>query len=132
MQKEIIKMCREGTFKTKNHLKQQCGIVEIKEYSYMFIGLFDYNINEKTKFIIDHNDIDNFINNLKLEGSCEEINKKLAVSLTNFFRRKKVVTNAFKMTIKPIKTIDNKAFKGKAYMSIIVGKERYNSLLILD
>lgn len=97
---------RTGQFKVSTHTNNQCKSKNhVAGYKYHIIIVVD-TLDEQG-FVIDHIEIDNIIQNIKIEGSCEEICLQLFNSIKKLKCAGTIV--AYKSIIQPI-TANMQAF----------------------
>lgn len=106
-------MTRNGTIEVKIPTTNQCRKKDHTEFSYNIVILFHKHVQlDKKKFIIDHVEIDNALQAIHFQGSCEEIQLLIVDTLNDLFlynKRLKDNVMAFKCVLKPV-TADLKAW----------------------
>ena len=100
---ECYIMHRKGVFEPDKYTSNQCKVEGHESYDYHIIMVFpgtqQLDINN---FIVDHQDIDDTIQNMVLKGSCEEMHQRICDRLKKFFERKGIDLMAMKCIIKPV------------------------------
>jgi len=77
-------MNRKGTLITNKHTANQCKVTGHKFYTYHVILACSETLDDN-KFIIDHLDIHQAITNIRVTGSCEEIQKRIYRAVRQVF-----------------------------------------------
>lgn len=93
-------MNRRGVFKAPKATSNQCAKPAHPEYNYhvklMFEG--DQPLDNR-QFLLDHQEVDDFIRKLGLVGSCEEMHQILKEELPDFMAEKSLKFVCYKATI---------------------------------
>jgi hypothetical protein len=112
-------MKRSGVFAPETtHASNQCKEKSTHLYDYECKILFDESQQlDNQEFLIEHQDIDDAIQKLNLNGSCEIMAKDIVELLQSFFELKKKKVNGIKIEIFPYP-------RGKANMSYIYIKDK--------
>lgn len=96
-------MHRKGVFEPEKYTSNQCKIEGHDSYDYHIIMVFPAHQQlDANAFIVDHQDIDNTIQNMVLKGSCEQMHQKICDRLKKFFSKKDIDLMAMKCIIKPV------------------------------
>lgn len=100
-------MNRRGTFKPAATTNNQCAKPGHDEYFYLIKLVFDGDQPlDYRQFILDHAEVDAFINKLGLVGSCEEMHVLLKHELPDFMAEKSLGFAAYKASIRPVRVPD--------------------------
>lgn len=111
-------MNRRGSFKPQMHTDNQCAKPGHEEYHYHIRLMFDGDQPlDHQQFIIDHQDVDDFIKKLGLVGSCEEMHTLLKLELPEFMKERSLSFVAYKATIQPFKPA------GTAWLDFVWARE---------
>lgn len=93
-------MHRRGTFKPVQMTCNQCKVYGTEEYNYSITMIFSPKLRlDKMGFIIDHQAIDDIIQNLGLKGSCEQMQDAICEHLCGEFKKMKIPMWACKISI---------------------------------
>lgn len=111
---QVYLMHRRGKFKPFQHTSNQCKGKYHSEYHYHIMFLCNVKL-DKNGFLLDHQLIDDAIQDIQLSGSCEEMHLTLKDCFDEVMKKSKLKRNvlAYKAIISP--TIPN----GVAYMEYI-------------
>lgn len=97
-------MNRKGTFTPAATTDNQCAKPGHGEYHYHIKLMFDGEQPlDHRQFILDHQEVDDFIKKLGLVGSCEEMHVLLKTELPEFMAEKSLDFVAYKAVIHPFK-----------------------------
>lgn len=97
-------MNRRGTFTPNLTTTNQCAKPGHPEYQYHIKMVFDGEQPlDNREFLIDHQEVDDFIKKLELVGSCEEMHLMLRSELPAFMEEKSLEFAAYKAVIHPSK-----------------------------
>jgi hypothetical protein len=108
---------RRGHFQPPFHTPNQCAQPDWPRFSYWLKLVFDGDQKlDASQFITDHVNIDQFVNELELVGSCEEMQKRIEKKLPEWCASKQLKLAAFKCTIYP------KVPPGEAYLEFVWGR----------
>ena len=97
-------MTRRGMFNAKTSTNNQCKVKGHNGYNYT-IKILVEGVKESldnSDFIIDHVDIDQFIQKVGLKGSCESMHLQISSKLPKFLETKGVNLLGFCSKIVPI------------------------------
>jgi hypothetical protein len=95
-------MNRRGTFNTKKPTHNQCKVKGHKTYHYEVAMAFSPRVKlDENMFIIDHQDVDNCIQNCVLNGSCEEMHLEISEALRKLFKSREIPVIGMKAVIYP-------------------------------
>lgn len=120
-------MHRRGEFNPAQRTDNQCKVRGHHNYKYHLMFICDPKL-DKSGFLIDHQLIDDSIQEVDLQGSCEEMHLQLTQCFEKLMKKAKLYKHiyAYKCIISP--TLPN----GPAYMeSVKVFKEEGYKLLTL-
>ena len=95
-------MTRTGRFRPLENTDNQCKGWGHSEYHYTLKLLFDGSakLNDKS-FLIDHQDLDDAIQDIELVGSCEQMHKQINEKLVPLLARKNLPLLVCKCVIRP-------------------------------
>lgn len=97
-------MNRRGTIKPDTVTDNQCAKPAHPEYHYHVKVMFEgKHPLDKRQFLLDHVEIDQFIQKLELVGSCEEMHKLVEAELPTFLENKGLDLVCYKAVIAPSK-----------------------------
>jgi len=100
--KSYFVMNRTGKFTPEKTTSNQCKAPGHGQYFYhlkmVFLGGMKLDENS---FILDHQDVDDLVTGLILQGSCEEMNRKIMERLAKLMGLKSIPMVACKCTIRP-------------------------------
>ena len=114
-------MNREGVFSPSKHTENQCGKEGTMHYSYLLTIIVRNKLDEKG-FIIDHDDLNNAIQNTEIFGSCEEMQRIIHNCIVNTLPQG--ILLGYKCVVRPID------FNAKAFIEFIeCNNPEYFSLL---
>ena len=117
----VYRMNREGVFSPSKHTDNQCGKEGTMHYSYLLTIIVRNKLDNKG-FIIDHDELNNAIQNTEIFGSCEEMQRIVHNTIINTLPQG--VLLGYKCVIKPID------FGSKAFIEFIeCNNPEYFSLL---
>lgn len=117
----VYRMNREGVFSPSKHTENQCGKEGTFHYSYLLTIIVRNKLDNKG-FIIDHDDLNNAIQNTEIFGSCEEMQRIIHKTVINTLPQG--VLLGYKCVIKPLD------FGSKAFIEFIeCNNPEYFSLL---
>lgn len=110
---------RQGEFKPSMMSSNQCKGWGHSNYHYLLQLVFDGTLKlDENSFIVDHQAIDDVVQNLVLKGSCEQMHLKISRLLVPTMIKKKLPLLACKCTIRP--TLDP---KGPAWLQYVLLKD---------
>lgn len=93
-------MSRRGHFTAEGITNNQCAVPGHPKYQYRFKLMFEGDMPlDQRAFILDHNEIDEFMQNLLLSGSCEEMQKLIEMELPDMMRERSIPLVAFRCAI---------------------------------
>lgn len=83
---EFFIMTRKGSFRPAKHTSNQCKEPGQMVYNYSLTMVFPKDVKmDSHHFIVDHAKVDNLITSLSLEGSCEQMHKRICEAVRSFF-----------------------------------------------
>lgn len=101
-------MKREGSFTPGYSTYNQCKTYGHRKYRYQIIVSFGTSCKlDGDNFLIDHNLIDDTIQDLVLAGSCEQMHEKIYVAVRRLLTRKRLIVTGVKCTIKPVLSVSD-------------------------
>jgi hypothetical protein len=110
---------RQGEFNPTDMTNNQCKGWGHGKYFYLLQLVFDGTLKlDDNAFIIDHQDVDDLVQNIVLKGSCEQMHMKIAKKLIPTLVKKALPLLACKCTIRP--TLDP---QGKAWLQYVSLKD---------
>lgn len=99
---EFFIMTRKGSFRPAKFTNNQCKEPGQTTYNYVLKMVFPKDVEmDSHHFIVDHADVDKMITHLVLEGSCEQMHKRICKAVREFFELRKRDLYGFKCTIVP-------------------------------
>lgn len=117
----VYRMNREGVFSPSKHTENQCGKEGTMHYSYLLTIIVRNKLDDKG-FIIDHDDLNNAIQNTEIFGSCEEMQRIIHNCIVNTLPQG--ILLGYKCVVRPID------FNAKAFIEFIeCNNPEYFSLL---
>ena len=117
----VYRMNREGVFSPSKHTDNQCGKEGTMHYSYLLTIIVRNKLDDKG-FIIDHDDLNNAIQNTEIFGSCEEMQRIIHNCIVNTLPQG--ILLGYKCVVRPID------FNAKAFIEFIeCNNPEYFSLL---
>jgi len=102
--KQFFIMTRKGVFKAKKSTDNQCKVRGHNSYNYT-IKILVEGVRESldlNDFIIDHVDLDQFIQKAGLKGSCEGMHLQISTKLPKFLAERGVNLLGFCSKIVPV------------------------------
>lgn len=72
----IHTITRKGTYEPYSASMNQCKDIGHGKYGFEVVAAFGPELNENG-WLVDHNDINNAIQDFEIEGSCEEMHKQI-------------------------------------------------------
>lgn len=110
---------RQGSFQPSAMTKNQCKGWGHGNYYYLIQMVFDGKVKlDDMAFIVDHQAIDDLIQEMVLKGSCEQMHQKIAKLLVPTLIKKNLPLLACKCTIRP--TLDP---QGPAWLQYVLLKD---------
>jgi len=126
---EFFVMERVGHFKPHKATSNQCKGVGHHGYNYTCKIVFDPTIRLDSRgFLIDHQDVDDAIRNIKHAGSCEEMHQVIMKTILTTLERKRVDPMAVKVVITPIDEMGRESAMAKL-TNIFVKDHIYMSMV---
>lgn len=117
--KSYFVLNRQGTFYPAKMTTNQCKVLGHSKYYYLLQMVFDGKLKlDENSFIVDHQAIDNLVQELVLKGSCEQMHQKIAKLLVPTLVKKNLPLLACKCTIRP--TLDT---QGPAWLQYVLLKD---------
>jgi len=100
---KIFLMTRKGSFNAKGPTNNQCKVKGHIGYNYIIKIAVEGKRNslDKDGFIIDHVDIDAFVKNCGLKGSCEDMHLILSRKFPVFLEQRNINLLGYCCQIKP-------------------------------
>lgn len=99
-------MNRRGVFKPDARTNNQCAKPGHSEYHYHLKLIFDGDQPlDNREFLLDHAEVDAFLKQLGLVGSCEEMHVLIRKELPEFMAEKSLGLAAYKAVIYPTKVL---------------------------
>jgi len=96
-------MNRTGTFRPEKFTSNQCKAPKHPDYFYHLKMVFDGKVKlDADRFILDHQDVDDLVQGLVLNGSCEDMQLKIMERLAKMMGLKKIKMVACKCIISPV------------------------------
>lgn len=96
-------MHRIGRFEVEKSAENQCKAPGWPAYEYQLKMVFDGNMTLDTDgFIVEHQDIDDLVQGLKMTGSCELLVRKIVDRVTKMCGYKALPLLAIRGLIRPI------------------------------
>jgi len=101
---QIFLMTRKGKFDAKSPTNNQCKVKGHIGYNYTIkIAVEGVRASlDNDGFIIDHVDIDSFVKNCGLKGSCEDMHLIISTKFPAFLKRKNIKLLGYCCQIKPV------------------------------
>lgn len=107
-------MNRRGEFAPQMSTANQCAKPDHPSYHYHIAMMFDGDqALDKRQFLLDHQEVDDFVHKLELVGSCEEMHIMLKDELPEFMKERSLNFVCYKATIHPFKPA------GKAWLEFV-------------
>jgi hypothetical protein len=95
-------MHRQGTFKPAGYTANQCKAPKHPDYHYELVMVFDGDAElDERKFLLDHQEVDDMIQSLRLGGSCEQMHQRISKRITSLMRERDLPMVACKCIIRP-------------------------------
>lgn len=119
-------MHRTGKFKPAAFSTNQCKAPKHSDYHYELVMVFkgDAKLDE-SKFLLDHQNVDDAIVGLKLGGSCEQMHQKISKRIAKLMQERNLPMVACKCIIHP--TVP----PGAAHMKFVSFEDGYQHCVAL-